>query len=114
MVLYQQIEIPSLFVHYKDNFLEDGYEGSIEATNKSSWINGDISISVLKHIQKHPLNTKDNITVEAINYSKDTGIIYLSFLPHTSQFLQSLFVGIFGPFKSKLKIAFNNWHIMNS
>lgn len=35
----------------------------------------------------------------------------MSFPPHTSHKLQPLDVGIFGPFKAKLKVAFNNWHI---
>lgn len=121
--------IPPLFVfprvHYKDNFLEGAPEGSLGAANKSGWINSDIFVSVLKHIQKHTLCTKDNpilllcdnheshISLEAINYAKENGIIYLSFPPHTSHRLQPLDVGVFGPFKSKLKIAFNNWHTMN-
>lgn len=46
--------IPPLFVfprvHYKDNFLEGAPEGSLGAANKSSWINSDIFISVLKNI----------------------------------------------------------------
>ncbi|CAF4937022.1 unnamed protein product [Pieris macdunnoughi] len=121
--------IPPLFVfprvHYKDNFLEGAPEGSLGAANKSGWINSDIFVCVLKHIQKHTLCTRDNpilllcdnheshVSLEAINYAKVNGIIYLSFPPHTSQRLQPLDVGVFGPFKSKLKIAFNNWHMMN-
>lgn len=58
-------------------------------------------------------NHESHITLEAINYAKENGIIYLSFPPHTSHRLQPLDVGVFGPFKSKLKTAFNNWHIMN-
>lgn len=112
-------------VHYKDNFLEGAPEGSLGAASKSGWINSNIFVSVLKHIQKHTLCTKDNpilllcdnheshVSLEAINYAKENGIIYLSFPPHTSHRLQPLDVGVFGPFKSKLKIAFNNWHIMN-
>lgn len=46
-------------------------------------------------------------------YAKENGIINLSFPPHTSHRLQPLDVGVFGPFKRKLKIALNNWHIMN-
>lgn len=37
----------------------------------------------------------------------------MSFPPHTSHRLQPLDVGVFGPFKAKLKIAFNNWHTSN-
>ncbi|XP_046972441.1 uncharacterized protein LOC124539186 [Vanessa cardui] len=121
--------IPPLFVfprvHYRDNFLEGAPEGSLGAANRSGWINSFIFVSVLKHIQKHTLCTKDNpilllcdnheshVSLEAINYAKENGIIYLSFPPHTSHRLQPLDVGVFAAFKSKLKIAFNNWHTMN-
>lgn len=112
-------------VIHPNNFLEGAPEGSLGAANKSGWINSDIFVSVLKHIQKHTLCTKDNpilllcdnheshVSLEAINYAKENGIIYLSFPPHTSHRLQPLDVGVFAAFKSKLKIAFNNWHIMN-
>ncbi|XP_046975376.1 MFS-type transporter clz9-like [Vanessa cardui] len=120
--------IPPLFVfprvHYRDNFLEGAPEGSLGAANRSRWINSFIFVSVLKHIQKHTLCTKDNpilllcdnheshVSLEAINYAKENGIIYLSFPPHTSHRLQPLDVGVFAAL-SKLKIAFNNWHTMN-
>ncbi|GBO99210.1 hypothetical protein EVAR_65915_1 [Eumeta japonica] len=108
------------------NFDESGApEGSLGAANKIGWINSDIFVSVLKYIQKHTLCTKDNpilllcdnheshVSLEAINSAKENGIIYRSFPPHTSHRLQTLDVGVFIPFKSKLKITFNNWHIMN-
>lgn len=37
----------------------------------------------------------------------------MSFLPHTGHRLQPLDVGVFGPFKAKLKIVFNDWHMSN-
>lgn len=121
--------IPPLFVfprvHYKDHFLEGAPEGSIGAANRSGWINADIFVSVLKHIQKHTLSSKEHpilllcdnheshISLQAITYARDNGIIFVSFPPHTSHRLQPLDVGVFGPFKAKLKIAFNNWHMSN-
>ncbi|XP_039759705.1 uncharacterized protein LOC120633562 [Pararge aegeria] len=121
--------IPPLFVfprvHYKDHFLEGAPEGSLGAANRSGWINADIFVSVLKHIQKHTLSSKEHpilllcdnheshISLQAITYARDNGIIFVSFPPHTSHRLQPLDVGVFGPFKAKLKIAFNNWHMSN-
>jgi transposase-like protein len=121
--------IPPLFVfprvHYKDHFMEGAPEGSLGTTNRTGWINSEIFVEVLKHIQKHTLSTKENpilllcdnheshISLAAINYARDNGIIYLSFPPHTSHKLQPLDVAVFGPFKSKLKTAFNDWHVTN-
>lgn len=110
-------------VHYKSHFLNGASEGSLGLSSRSGWINSELFIEVLKHIQKHTNSTKErpillicdnhesHISVEAINYSRDNGIVYLSFPPHTSHKLQPLDVGVFGPFKAKLKIAFNDWHI---
>lgn len=121
--------IPPLFVfprvHYKDHFLEGAPEGSIGAANRSGWINSEIFISVLTHIKKHTLCSKDNpilllcdnheshISLQAITYARDNGIIVVTFPPHTSHRLQPLDIAVFGPFKAKLKTAFNNWHMMN-
>ncbi|CAH2084120.1 unnamed protein product [Euphydryas editha] len=121
--------IPPLFVfprvHYKDHFLEGAPYGSIGAANRSGWINAEIFVTVLKHIQKHTLSSKEHpilllcdnheshISLQAITYARDNGITFVSFPPHTSHRLQPLDVGVFGPFKAKLKIAFNNWHLAN-
>ncbi|XP_044762023.1 uncharacterized protein LOC123319221 [Coccinella septempunctata] len=121
--------IPPLFifprVHYKDHFLEGAPEGSLGVATRSGWINSSIFVDVLKHIQKHTLSSKENpilllcdnheshISIEAINYCRDNGIVCLSFPPHTTHRLQPLDVGVFGPLKSKLKTAFNDWHVSN-
>lgn len=56
-------------------------------------------------------NHESHISIAAVNYCRDNGIIYLTLSPHTSHKLQPLDVCVFGSFKSKLKIAFNDWHI---
>ncbi|KAI8437006.1 hypothetical protein MSG28_010406 [Choristoneura fumiferana] len=100
-------------------------EGSLGIATKSGWINSGIFLEVLKHIQKKSSCSKDNpilllvdnheshVTIEAVDYARDNGIVYLSFPPHTTHRLQPLDVGIFGPFKAKLKTAFNDWHVNN-
>ncbi|KAK9882712.1 hypothetical protein WA026_022763 [Henosepilachna vigintioctopunctata] len=121
--------IPPLFifprVHFKDHFLEGAPEGSLGVATRSGWINSNIFVDVLKHIHKHTLCSKENpilllcdnheshISIDAINYCRDNGIVCLSFPPHTTHRLQPLDVGVFGPLKSKLKIAFNDWHVSN-
>ncbi|KAG5880093.1 hypothetical protein JTB14_011596 [Gonioctena quinquepunctata] len=121
--------IPPLFisprVHFKDHFMAGAPEGSLGVANKSGWINSSIFLEVLKHIQKKTSCSKDNsililvdnheshVTIEAVDYARGNGIIYLSFPPHTTHRLQPLDVGVFGPFEAKLKIAFNDWHVNN-
>lgn len=121
--------IPPLFifprVHFKDHFMAGAPEGSLGVATKSGWINSSIFLEVLKHIQNKTSCCKDNpilllvdnheshVTIAAIDYARDNGIIYLSFPPHTTHRLQPLDVGVFGPFKAKLKTAFNDWHVNN-
>ncbi|KAG5882844.1 hypothetical protein JTB14_022355 [Gonioctena quinquepunctata] len=101
--------IPPLFifprVHFKDHFMAGAPEGSLGVANKSGWINSSIFLEVLKYIQKKTSCSKDNpililvdnheshVTIEAVDYASD--------------------VGVFGPFKAKLKIAFDDWHVNN-
>lgn len=101
-------------------------EGSLGVATKSGWINSVIFLEVLKHIQKKTSCTEENpilllvdnheshVSIEAVDYARKNGIVYLSFPPHTTHRLQPLDVGVFGPFKAKLKTAFNNWHINNA
>lgn len=121
--------IPPLFifprVHFKDHFMAGAPEGSLGVATRSGWINSDIFVQVLKHIQKKTSCSKENpilllvdnheshVTIEAIDYARDNGIVYISFPPHTTHRLQPLDVGVFGPFKAKLKVAFNDWHVSN-
>ena len=112
-------------VHFKEHFLNGAPEGSLGLANRSGWMTAELHTQVLRHIQRHTLCTKDNpiliicdnheshISIEVINYCRDNGIVYLSLPPHTSHKLQTLDVSVFGPFKGKLKIAFNDWHIRN-
>ncbi|KAG7300114.1 hypothetical protein JYU34_015655 [Plutella xylostella] len=121
--------IPPLFifprVHFKDHFMAGAPEGSLGVATKSGWINSSIFLEVLKHIHKKTCCCKENpilllvdnheshVTIEAVDYARDNGIIYMSFPPHTTHRLQPLDVGVFGPFKAKLKTAFNDWHVNN-
>lgn len=83
----------------------------------------DLFIEVLKHIQKYTICSNENkilllldnhtshISVDSITFAKNNGIVVLSFPPHCTHRLQPLDVGVFGPFKSALKVAFNNFNI---
>lgn len=45
-------------VHYKSNFLNGASEGSLGVSSRFGWMNSDLFIEVLKHIQKHTNGTK--------------------------------------------------------
>lgn len=112
-------------VHFKQYFLNGAPEGSLGLANRSGWMTSELHIQVLKHIQRHTLcdhdnpiliicdNHKSHISIEAVNYCRDHGIVYLSLLPHTSHKMQPLDLCIFGPFKGKLKVTYNDWHTQN-
>ncbi|XP_030749369.1 uncharacterized protein LOC115877363 [Sitophilus oryzae] len=119
--------IPPVFIFPRlrniDEYLTDGPIASIALGNKSGWMTSELFIEVLRHIvQKTKCsmenkilllidNHESHVSVEAIIFCRDNGIILLSFPPHTTHKLQPLDVAVYGPFKSKLAIAQNDWMI---
>lgn len=117
--------LPPVFVYPRirnvDEYLIEGPTSSIAIGNKSGWMTTDLFIDVLKHIVQHTKCSKENkvlllidnheshTSVSAILFCRENGIVLLSFPPHTTHRLQPLDVGIYGPFKMKLAIAFNDW-----
>lgn len=80
---------------------------------------------ILQHIQKHKNSSKEHpvlilmdnhdshISIESVEYSRQNGITCITFPPHTSHKMQPLDVSVYGSFKAKLKVAFNDWHTNN-
>lgn len=58
-------------------------------------------------------NHETHTSLEVINYSRENGIVLLSFPPHCTHKMQPLDRGIYGPFKSRCKTAFNDFIISN-
>jgi len=91
----------------------------------SAWINSNLFVKVLEHIKKTTRCTIDDKIIllmdnheshcsfEVVKYAKDNGIVLVTFPPHTTHRLQPLDVGVLGPFKSKVKIAQNDWMTNN-
>lgn len=117
--------LPPVFIFPRiknpEQYLGDGPEGSLVLGNKSGWMNSELFPVVLKHIVKHTHCSLDNrvllmidnheshTSVEAIKFCRENGITLLSFPPHTTHRMQPLDVGIYGPFKNALSVAFNDW-----
>ncbi|XP_018572510.1 uncharacterized protein LOC108911918 [Anoplophora glabripennis] len=107
-------------VHAKDHFVNGGPVGAVGLAHKSGWMTAELFMDVLKHIVHHVLPTKEipvllfidnhksHISLPALCFCKENGIVVLSFPPHCSHKLQPLDVGVYGPFKAMLKSAFNN------
>lgn len=118
--------LPPIFVYPRirnpSEYLSERFPtGSIALGNKSGWMTSELFPEVLKHIVKHTHCSTDNkillvldnheshISVEAIRYCKSSGIVLLSFPPHTTHRLQPLDVGVYAPFKAHLATSFNDW-----
>ncbi|GBM51366.1 hypothetical protein AVEN_110816-1 [Araneus ventricosus] len=117
--------IPPVFifprVKYKDYFLCDAPTVSLGLATKSGWMTKELFPTVLQHIKEHtrsdidnPIlllidNHKSHISIEAITYAKENGIVLLSFPPHCSHRLQPLDVAVYGAFKGACKVSFNDW-----
>jgi len=112
---------------FNDNLMIGSPFGSPGLVNSptSAWINSILFVKVLEHIKKYSRcsnedkiillmdNHESHFSFEAVKYAKENGIILVTFPPHCTHRLQPLDVGIFGPFKSKMKISMNDWMAMN-
>ncbi|XP_039276104.1 uncharacterized protein LOC120349672 [Nilaparvata lugens] len=108
-------------VHFKDLFLYGAPRGSKGFANRSGWMTQEVFLEVLKHIlvqtsssKENPLlivldNHESHISLDAIIFCRENGIVLLTFPPHTSHRLQPLDVAVFGPFKSHCRSVFNKW-----
>ena len=121
--------IPPVFVFPRvrnlSDYIVEGPTSSIALGSKNGWMTSENFLEVLKHLVNHTKCSQSNrilllldnhesrTSVEAIIYSRENGITLLSFPPHTTHRLQPLDVGIYGPFKNKLSIAFNDWLLSN-
>lgn len=117
--------IPPAFVfprvHFKDAMLKGAPPGSIGMAHVSGWSNAEIFLKYLKHfveVTQPNINRKiliilDNhqshISVNCLQLAKDSGIVLLTFPPHTSHKLQPLDRSVFGPLKKFYNTACSEW-----
>lgn len=112
-------------VRNPEQYIQGAPQSSLVLGNKSAWMTKELFMHVLKHIQAHtncstqnPIlllidNHESHVSVEAVKFCKGSGIVLLSFPPHTTHRMQPLDIGIFGPFKSALATIFDDWLISN-
>lgn len=112
-------------VHYKDNMLKGAPPGSIGFAHISGWSNSEIFVSYLQHFIKHSKpslenkvllildNHKSHVSIECLKLAKDSGIVLLTFPPHTSHKLQPLDRSVFGPLKKYYNTTCGEWLLSN-
>lgn len=101
--------------------MRDGPIGSIGAGNASGWMQEKEFVQLLKHFQQHTNssmshkvlllldNHSSHISIHALDFCKENGIVVLSFPPHCSHRLQPLDRSVYGPFKKAVNSASDNW-----
>lgn len=107
----------------QDHWLLTAPPGS-DASGSSSatgWMTDEVFLKYLSHFTKYAKPTSgeaillllDNhhshISLEAISFAKENNIVMLSFPPHCSHELQPLDKSVYGPFKTYINQAGDNW-----
>ena len=121
--------VPPIFIFprkkFQAHFIRDGPPGSIGTANGSGWMQEDDFVVFLKHFVNHAKPDKDDpvllildnhdshLSIEALNFCKESGIILLSLPPHTSHKLQPLDRGVYGPFKKAVNSVCDSWMLNN-
>lgn len=108
-----------------EEYITGAPASSLILNNKSGWMTIELFAKVLEHIKtnthcnkEQPIlllldNHESHVSYESIKFCKENGISLLSFPPHTTHRIQPLDVGVFGPFKGSLSVAFDDWMLSN-
>ena len=121
--------VPPMFifprVHFKQHMLIGAPAGSIGGANPSGWSNEHFFVDYLNHFVKSvkpslndPVlliidNHESHITIQAIDFAKQNGVVILTLPPHTSHKMQPLDRTVFGPFKTYYNVSLNEWMLEN-
>ncbi|KAG5888593.1 hypothetical protein JTB14_004775 [Gonioctena quinquepunctata] len=121
--------IPPLYifprVRMEDQFFHGAVPGAVGYAEKSGWMSTRVFLKLLEHIKKHTNSSPTNqilllmdnhethVSLDAISFAREHGIVLLSFPPHCTHKMQPLDKGVYGPFKSKCKISFNDFILSN-
>lgn len=112
-------------VNFREIMLNGAPPGTIGQAHKSGWSNGEKFYAFLKHFITHVKPSKEepvlllldnhesHATVEAITLAKESGIVMLTFPPHTSHKLQPLDRTVFGSFKKHYSTEYSEWMLSN-
>lgn len=121
--------IPPFFIYPRvrmnPKFLEGAPPGSAAVPHISGWMTASNFVNYLKHFAsntrpsiQHPIlllmdNHASHVTLEAIQFCRENGIVMLGFPPHTSHRMQPLDVGFYGPLKTAYSLASDDFLVSN-
>ncbi|KAG5872297.1 hypothetical protein JTB14_022619 [Gonioctena quinquepunctata] len=121
--------IPPLYifprVRMKEQFLYGAVPGAVGYAEKSGWMSTRVFLKLSEHIKKHTNSSPTNkilllmddhethVSLDAILFAREHGIVLLSFPPHCTHKMQPLDKRVYGPFKSKCRISFNDFILSN-
>ncbi|GFO13383.1 tigger transposable element-derived protein 6 [Plakobranchus ocellatus] len=106
---------------FKPHMIFGAPPGTYGFANPSGWMTKQLFVECLRHIHRHVRSTPENkvlvildnheshISIEAVDYCRDNGIVLLSLPPHCSHKMQPLDRTIFGPLKMHYNKAINSW-----
>ncbi|KAJ8944525.1 hypothetical protein NQ314_009464 [Rhamnusium bicolor] len=117
--------VPPLLVfplaNFKNHMLKGAPVGAIGAANKSGWSNEDVFFKYLQHFISHVKptiedkvillldNHESHVSIPTIDLANRSGVILVTFHPHTSHRMQPPDVCVYGPFKTYYSSAVSNW-----
>ncbi|XP_076803114.1 uncharacterized protein LOC143447068 [Clavelina lepadiformis] len=121
--------VPPIFIFPQKRMamglMQDAPPGSRGFASPSGWKDSNIFLEWLKHFKKYVNpsidkkvllildNDVSHLTLPAIEFARQNGIIMLSIPPHTSHRLQPLVRTFFGPLKTYYHQAIDHWMITN-
>ena len=121
--------IPPVFViprkRVDERFMSETIDGSKGIYHSNGWMNGEIFLETLQHIQRKTYCSVDNkiclimdnaechMNIHAVEYAIENGIVIVTLPPHTTAKLQPLDVGVFGPFKTHMRAEEDSFHRRN-
>lgn len=110
-------------VNFKPHMLTGAPPGTIGVANPSGWISAELFVTWLKHFIEHTHPTVDkpvillmdnhdsHLSIAAIDFAKESGVVFLTFPPHCSHKLQPLDISVYGSLKRYFNDATNSWHL---
>lgn len=119
--------IPPVFIfpraRFHDTFMNGAPPGSLGLVNSpsSGWMTSSLFFKTMEHVVNHTKCTKEDpilllldnheshCSLDVIIFAKENGVIMVTFPPHCTHRLQPLDVSVMGPFKTKYKVAQNDW-----
>lgn len=123
--------IPPTFVwprktrHNIDAYMRGTPLGSLGLYHSSGWMTEEIFTRWMDHFISHTKPSKDDpvlllignhkshLSISAICKAKESGVILMTFFPHTANKLQPLDVSVYGPLKGFYNSACNEWQLVN-